>query len=198
MAWIAEQLLKIIGEHAPNECITEKRLVNLTKLKEKQVENAMRKLRKHELVVLTSPGCYRLTDAGKAALATEAALRSGPSGTYQTVRIHKNSLRRRVWHAIRIRKKFSIREIEPLVATGNEADIVNNIGKYLRALEKAGYLIKMKKREVGSVLTSNGHVRWWLPDESNTGPIAPVWRQDKNTLFDPNTGKEVSLCGENS
>ncbi len=198
MAWISEQLLKVIGEHAPNECITEKRLVNLTGLKEKQVENAMRKLRKHELVVLVAPGCYRLTDAGKEALATEAALRSGPSGSYQAVRIHKNSLRMRVWRAIRIRKKFSISEIEPLVATGNEADIVSNIGKYLRALEKAGYLIKMKKREAGSALTSNGHMRWWLPDENNTGPIAPIWRQAKNTLFDPNNGKEVPLCGENS
>lgn len=198
MAWIAEQLLKTIGQHALDECITEQKLVSLTRLKEKQVENAMRKLHQHKLIILTKPGCYRLTESGKEALATDAELRSGPNGSYQTVRIHKNSLRTRVWRAIRIRKKFSIPEIEPLVASGDEADIVSNIRKYMIALEKAGYLIRMRKREAGGTLTSNGHVRWWLPDESDTGPLAPVWRPSRNTLFDPNTGKEVTLCGDNS
>jgi hypothetical protein len=199
MAWIAEQLLKVIGSHAPDECITGEKLIELTKLKDRQVENATRKLHKHGLITLTAPGCYRLTSAGKETLATEnVQLRSGPRGSYQKVRIHKNSLRLRVWRAIRIRKKFSIPEIEPLVAQGDEKNVRSNIGKYLKVLEDAGYLVKMKKREAGSAPTSNGFVRWWLPDDKNTGPLAPIWRIEKGTVFDPNTGKEVSLCGENS
>jgi len=199
MAWIAEHLLKVIGEHAPDECITEERLVNLTRLKPMQVENAARKLRKHNLVMLTAPGCYRLTSAGKVALATEdARLRSGPRGAQPGVRIHRHSLRARVWRAIRIRRKFSIPEIEPLVLQGSEKNMRSNIGKYLKALELAGYLVKMKQREAGTALTSNGFARWWLPDDKNTGPIAPVWRPAKNVVFDQNTGEEVPLCGGHS
>lgn len=199
MAWIAEQLLKVIGKHAPDECITEDKLITLTKLKPRQVENATRKLRKHSLIILTAPGCFRLTNAGKTALASEGGrLRSGPRGQQPGARVHKNSLRARVWRAIRIRRKFSIPEIEPLVAQGVEKDVRSNIGKYIKALEEAGYLVKMRKREAGSALTSNGFCRWWLPDENDTGPLAPVWRPTKNTVFDPNNGKEVPLCGETS
>lgn len=199
MAWIADQLLKLIGEHALDECITESKLVALSKLKEKQVENAVCKLRKHGLVTRTAPGCYRLTSEGKEALAAEApVIRPGPKGTYQKVRIHRHSLRARVWRAIRIRRKFSIPEIEPLVLQGHEKNMRSNIGKYLKALELAGYLVRMKKREAGTAPTSNGFARWWLPDDKNTGPIAPVWRPARNVVFDQNTGEEVPLCGDHS
>ena len=72
----------------------------------------------------------------------------------------------------------------------------NNIGKYLKALEDARILIRMKRRSDGVDPTSNGHVRWWLPDDRDPGPIAPIWRPKKNTVYDPNSGKEVKLCGE--
>lgn len=198
MAWIAEQLLKIIDRHALDECITFDQLIWLSRLKPKQVENATYKLRKHGLITLTEPGCYRITSEGRQALADEDTnLRSGPHGSSQKERIHKKSLRTRIWRAIRIRKKFSLPELEPLVCTGHERDMRNNAGKYLKALESAGYLIKMKKVEAGTAPTSNGFARWWLPDDKNTGPIAPIWRPGKGVIFDPNIGEEV-LCGEKS
>lgn len=201
MAWIAEQLLSVIGSHAGKECITFERLVQLSKLKPRQVEHATLKLRKHsliEVVVCQYTSCYQLTRHGKTALASEAKLRSGPRGEQPGARVHKNSLRTRVWRAIRIRRKFSIPEIEPLVVNGDEKNVRNNIGKYMKALEEAGILVRMKLREDGVDPTSNGHVRWWLPDNKDPGPIAPIWRPTKNTVFDPNTGNEVPLCGENS
>ena len=110
MAWISEQLLTAIGKHAPDECITAQRLIALTGLDARQVDNAQRKLRNHGLIELTGPGCYRLTSAGKEALAASgAAVRSGPNGTQPGTRIFKDTLRSRVWRAIRIRRKFSVR-----------------------------------------------------------------------------------------
>lgn len=196
MAWIAEQLLTAIGQAAPQECITGAKLVALTSLDDKQVDNAARKLRKHGLLELTDPGCYRLTAAGKEALSAGKTLRSGPRNSGQArTRVWRDYLRARVWRAIRIRRKFSIPDLEMLVAQGGEKDIASNIGKYLRALERAGYLVKLPKREAGTALTSNGFMRWWLPDEKNTGPLAPVIRVARQTLYDPNLEQEVPLCG---
>ncbi|KIO49623.1 hypothetical protein [Nitrosospira sp. NpAV] len=197
MAWISEQLLTAIGKHALNECITDARLLALTGLNDKQVENSALKLRKHELIELTGPGCYRLTDAGREALAAgKANLRSGPKGGSRTnTRICKDTLRIRVWRAIRILRKFSIPDLELLVAQGGEKDIGSNIGKYVRALERAGYLIRLQKREAGTALTSNGFIRWWLPDDKDTGLHAPVLSVAKGALYDRNTEERRPLCG---
>lgn len=196
MAWLAEELLTAIGQAAPQDCITRAALILLTDLNDKQVDNATRKLRKHGLLDLTGPGCYRLTAAGTAALSAGKTLRSGPQGSGQPrKRVWQSTLRIRVWRAIRIRRKFSIPDLEMLAAQGDEKDIGSNIGKYLRALERAGYLVKLPKREAGTALTSNGFMRWWLPDEKDTGPKAPVIRSARKTLYDPNLEQEVPLCG---
>lgn len=194
MAWISEQLLTAIGKHAPDECITAQRLITLTGLDARQVDNAQRKLRNHGLIELTGPGCYRLTSTGKEALAAgSAAVRSGPNGTQPGTRIFKDTLRARVWRAIRVRRKFGMRDLEMLVAQGGERDISSNIGKYLRGLERAGYLVKLPRREAGTALTSNGFTRWWLPDDKDTGPRAPVLSAHKGTVYDPNTEQKIEL-----
>jgi len=194
MAWIAEQLLTAIAQHSPTECVTEARMCEITGLKPLQVERATLKLRKHELLVKTDMGCLQLTDAGREAAAAGKTLRSGPR-EWTAPKVNKESLRIRVWRAIRIRRKFSIPDLEMLVAQGGEKDIASNIGKYVRALEKSGYLMKMAKREAGTALTSNGFIRYWLSDDKDTGPLAPVWRKGKGTIYDPNTESEVPLCG---
>lgn len=192
MAWTAEQLLTAIAQASPDECITEARMVELTGLTAKQVEQAALKLRKHELLEKTGQGCHKLTDSGREAAAAGTTLRSGPR-RWTGPKVHKESLRLRVWRAIRIRRKFSIPDLEMLVAEGGEKDITSNIGKYIRALEKAGYLVKMAKREAGTAPTSNGHIRYWLQDEKDTGPLAPIWRVANGTVYDPNTEQEISL-----
>jgi hypothetical protein len=103
-------------------------------------------------------------------------------------------LRTRVWSAIRIRRKFSVAEIVPLVVSGTErGDCTSNVEKYIRALRKAGYLTVMVRKEPGSVPKSHGHQRYWLQDEKDTGPQAPVWRADFGTVYDPNTEAEVAI-----
>ena len=194
MAWIAEQLLEAIGRTAPRDCITEEAVMRITGLSARQVEQGILKLRQHGLVEKVSPGCHKLTDAGRAADAEGMILRSGPRGGGQTgKRIHKDTLRIRVWRAIRIRRKFSIPDLVALVAEGGERDIESNIRKYLSALTRAGILTELPRREAGTALTSNGYKRWWLRDEQDTGPAAPVWRQGANTVYDPNTETETAL-----
>ncbi|MBP9101481.1 MAG: hypothetical protein KBF68_08950 [Nitrosomonas sp.] len=193
MTWTSETIMRTIQTHMLNDCICNEKLVEMTGLKPKQVEDATQKLHKNGFIKRVEPGCYRITQAGIIALDAKQSMRSGPKGETLNVKLHKNSLRIRVWRAIRIRKSFSIPELEGIVAAGDEKDITSNIGKYLRALESAGYLIRMNKRLRGSSLTSNGFLRWRLDPLKDTGPLAPVWRQRKGSVFDPNNGEEITL-----
>lgn len=194
MAWTAETVLTAISQRQQHACVTEDDLALATQLSHKQIEHACLKLRKHGFIEKTALGCHTITDAGLEAIASGKTIRSGPKA-WTAPKVNKNSLRIKVWRAMRIRGKFSIPEITMLVAEGGEKDITSNIGKYVRALEKAGYLIKMPKREKGCGLTSNGHIRYWLVPTRDSGPQAPVWRVAKGAVFDPNTEMEHPLCG---
>ena len=196
MIWTSEIVLTAISLNhgVTTDCIREEFLVDLTKLTPTQVEQACLKLRKHGLLEKCDKGCHAVTDAGREAIAAGAKLRSGPK-SWTAPKVNKNSLRIKVWRAMRLRQKFSIPDLAMLVAEGGEKDIASNIGKYVRALCKAGVVIKMPKREAGTSLNSNGHIRYWLTPEKNTGPQAPVWRVGKQTIYDPNTEMELPLCG---
>lgn len=195
MVWTAEALLTAIGAAAPDECITEERLIEITGLEPRQIEGASLRLRKHEFVERVEPGCLRLTDAGREAIAAGTRVRSGPKGRQPGPRMFKNTLRMRVWSSLRLRKKASVADIVMLAAGDGprEKDMESNISHYLRALARAGYVMKMPRREPGSALTSNGFARWMLLKD--TGPLAPVWRPKINAIYDPNTDTETPLCG---
>ena len=193
MTWTSEKILAAIGQYAPDECITEKRLVELTEYADRQVENALKKLMDHGFVERTAPGCYLLTDAGRMAVESGVKIRSG-SKKEKKPRVYKATLRTKVWRAFRNRKKLSVPEIEQLVCTGQEKNARNNIHHYVKLLEEAGYIVKMKKKMTGTSPTSNGFARWLLLEEKNTGPLAPMYRTKKMVMYDPNTEEEISLC----
>lgn len=195
MIWTSSTILTAISDAYHIDCVREADLVEKTGLTETQVERACLKLRQHGLLEKCGQGCHTITDAGRVAMAEGKQITSGAKGKRQAPRVNKNSLRIKVWRAMRIRSKFSIPELTMLVAQGGEKDIASNIGKYIRALQKAGYLVEMGKREKGSAITSNGHKRYWLLPERNTGMHAPVWRVSANTVYDPNTELEHALCG---
>ena len=180
MAWNGEKLLTAIGESNPRHCISEARLVELTGLNAKQVKQTASTLIGNGLMEKTIKGCLRLTSAGRQAVESGASIRNR--------RALKDTLRVRVWRAIRIRRKFTVPDIIGLVADETaRGDITSNVQKYVRALWKAGYLMEMQKREQGTSLTSNGYKRYWLYDLKDTGPQAPVWSVEKQTVYDPNT-----------
>lgn len=193
MTWIAEQLMQAIQSHNRQECITYQRLHEITGLEPKQIQNASSVLERNGFVTRTAPGCLYVTKTGLIALEQGKTIRSGPKKPEERTRRAKSSRRIDAWHAIRIKKEcaFTLNDIISLIARGNEKDINANIGKYIATLESAGYLMKMSKRIRGTAPTSNGFVRWRLVKD--TGPEAPIWRTSRGTIFDPNTGEEITL-----
>lgn len=192
MIWTAEKLLNAIAEASPKECVTETRMAELTGLTPLQVEKAALKLHKHLLLEKTSRGCHKLTEAGIAAAAEGKRLRSGPT-EWVGPKVHKDSIRIRAWRAMKLKGKFSLPDLCMLCAKGGEKDIYSNLRKYVKALEDAGYLIRLSLRESGTAITSNGNVRWWLSPEKVTGLQAPVWSAKNKTIYDPNTEETISL-----
>lgn len=195
MAWIAEQVLQAIRDDRICDCITEDRLMMTTSLSRRQVQQSCRLLRASGLLEKTEAGCHSITRAGLEAIKAGARYRSGPKDAKQNgKRIWKDTCRIRIWRAMRIRRKFTVPEIIILVADGSErGDVTSNVQKYVRALARAGYLVELPRREAGSAPTSNGYKRWWLRDDKDSGPQAPVWRLERGTVYDPNTRVEVAI-----
>lgn len=96
-------------------------------------------------------------------------------------------LRQRAWWVMRRRVRFSLQELLATLADGSERDAKGNLGKYVRALERAGILRRESERAPGAALTSNGHLVYVLV--VNHGRKAPVWRQKAGEVYDPNSGK---------
>jgi hypothetical protein len=99
---------------------------------------------------------------------------------------------------MKLKGKFSLPDLCMLCAKGGEKDIYSNLRKYVKALEDAGYLIRLSLRDSGIATTSNGNVRWWLSPEKVTGLQAPVWSAKSKTVYDPNTEETISLKPQGS
>ncbi len=192
MPWTTENLLQAVAQSAPSECITEARMVEISGLSAKQIENTAANLRRHGFLTRTGQGCHKLTTAGRDALSAGVRLRSGPKGKETGHRRRDPGLRQRVWNALRTGKKLTIDDILMRVVEGTERDAYSNVRKYIRALARAGYVRDMPVREPKLNLTSNGCVRWLLV--SDTGMEAPVWRVSRDTIWDPNLEEEIILA----
>jgi len=94
-------------------------------------------------------------------------------------------LRQRAWWVMRKRVSFTVPELLATLADGTERDAISNLGKYVRALEKAGILKRDVKRQAGSALTSPGMLRYEM--RLDVGRKAPVWRAKACAVYDPNS-----------
>lgn len=94
-------------------------------------------------------------------------------------------LRPRAWWVMRRRISFTVQELLATLANGTEKDALGNLGKYVRALEKAGIVKREARLQAGSAITSPGMLRYQLV--VNSGRKAPVWRAQNNTVYDPNS-----------
>jgi hypothetical protein len=192
MTWTSQHLLNAVAQAASDDCITETRMAELTGMKPIQVERSAFKLRQHGFMTRVGQGCHQLTPAGRAAYEAGIKLTSGPTGPQASGQRKRHpGLRQRVWNVLRLGRKVSVEDILLLVVQGGEKDPTSNVGKYLRALARAGYVRRMPIRETPSNLTSNGAIRWWLI--SDTGALAPVWRTSRDVIHDPNLDQDIPM-----
>jgi hypothetical protein len=173
-------------------CLTIDRLAEvLTGMARRQLTNAAARLIERGLVERVERGCFRLTGDGRAAQASGVVIKSGPRGPMQRKRPVRDSLNTRLWRAIRLRRKFTIPALLEL-AVRDETSPRHGAERFVRALERAGYLHRLPKREAGTSPTSNGHVRWVLVRD--TGSLPPMPRRD-GAVYDPNTGEVMPCTG---
>ncbi len=183
------QLLHVFGE-AGEGGTTLGALETATSMSRKAIIAATGVLNQRGLLERLALGSYRLTAAGRLALEGGIEIKPGPKGE-RSPKQHRHCLRARLWRGMRALGKFGIDDLLLRAAQGDEADARNNAVKYINALERAGYLIRMKHRLPGEAKTSNGFTRWILI--KNTGPKPPVWQLRQGRVFDPNTGDSVDL-----
>lgn len=179
------QLLRLIGE----SCVTLQHLVDQTERLPRAVSKAMCRLIARELVERLEVGCFQITAKGQAAIASGAVLKSGPRGPHSGRRIAvRDTLRQRAWNAMRLARRFTVRDIAMVSARGGERDPVENISAYFYALQRGGYLQKVGV-EPGTSITSNGFARYALIID--TGHRAPVYSAKHRKILDYNTGGDV-------
>ncbi|MBF0094908.1 MAG: MarR family transcriptional regulator [Alphaproteobacteria bacterium] len=143
------------------------------------------------LVERVAVGCFRLTEAGRASKADGSVeLRSGPRGSVEKKRVVAGSLRARLWHAIRICKKFTIGDLLERAAR-EERQPKASASVYLQHLVAARYVRVLPQRLPGHKPGSTGYLRYVLLRD--TGPLPPLVRKNRSELFDPNTG-EATPC----
>lgn len=188
--WVTEKILGAIG--AADDCVTVAEIAAATEVGRRQVARSCGLLLRRGLVARKRRGRYALTEAGRAALEAGAKLRSGPKGAHEgRPSPRSGTFRERLWRALRLLEKATVPELVTLAAKGDERDPVNSAQRFLRVLDRAGYVVPLKRRAPGTAPTSNGHKRWVLV--KNTGPLAPVHRQSRKAVFDPNTGQTISI-----
>jgi len=109
-------------------------------------------------------------------------------------RTRSYGLRARAWWVMRETRRFTLADLLDIVADGGERDAASNLGKYVRALTRAG-IITDAGREKPASLTDNGRKRYRLAID--VGPKAPVWRASRAEVYDPNSGAVYRLpCRE--
>lgn len=186
MIWVAQQVLTTLGAAADPGLRFDQLAASVTAGGNGLVD-CLGRLRRRKLVELDARR-YRLTAAGRAFLSAGKPLVSGRRGPCANRRLVKNTLRERVWRAIRLRRKFSALEITPLAVKGDERNPDDNIRKYLHQLKRAGFLAELPTRQRGDTPAGAGFKRYLLVRDS--GPQAPRWLPARGVVYDPNTEQE--------
>ena len=194
MAPLGDDLLTALAGAPLGEAVAVQALADATGLTNRAVCNGLATLQRHHLVEAIRRGHYRLTDAGRQAAMDGRAPTSGPNGpTGPRLGRRKSTLRDRVWSALRMERSATVPDLLRAASSGAERAAAGNIGRYLRTLERAGYVVAKPRRRPGAALTSPGHICWLLVRD--TGPRAPrIRRVDGGWLVsDPNNG-EATPC----
>lgn len=156
------------------------------------VIDAVQQLKRRGFVTIDAPGFYQVTVPGMAWVESGRMIKGGQ--TSARPRTVTRGLRQRAWWVIRARKSVTLPELMSTLAEGGERDAAGNLGRYLRVLERSGFLRSSVQRATGCALTSPGHKRYRLVRDN--GRLAPVLRQTAGVVFDPNTGKTFPMTAQ--
>lgn len=119
-------------------------------------------------------GVYRATEKGLAAL--KAGLRHGGKPGMSVER-YRTSLRSRAWNLMRIKMWLSVDDMLMTLADGSEKSAERDLRRYVRALQKAGYVERSARNPQLFRLVNN------------TGRNAPAYNTKRETVTDTNTGE---------
>lgn len=173
---------------AGGSCLTTAQLTQGVGVDRRKVATACGKLVSRGWIVRRERGCFVLSAEGRRALDAGETITSGPNGPLSQDRPRRNRKqtdRDLIWRTIRIQQKFSVADLETVSGASRD-----NVSRYVWALEKAGYLIKLR-REPGTSPTSNGFGRWTLINDP--GGLPPIWRPRRREVYDPNSGHTIEV-----
>jgi hypothetical protein len=116
---------------------------------------------------------------------------SSPSGARRPV---ADTLRQRGWTAMRISGRFTVGSIAVLARRSTDKYPEDELRRYFRALQRAGYLVLLPTRAGEAKAGAAAPQQWRLIRD--TGPQAPVLRKRGTLMFDPNLSEHVEVVRE--
>lgn len=166
-------------------------IATATSLDIDQVWKSCETLVKNKLITRPERGVYRITEAGKAAITHGKGCMPGPKAPTGPVSRRRNTFTQRLWNALRIEQKGTIGGFVSMILQEDEDEqaAMTAAQKYICALCRANYMVRLPGRSRGTAVTSNGYVRYLLV--VNSGPKAPMVRRIEKSIFDPNVDQVV-------
>lgn len=125
----------------------------------------------------------RLLEAGK-------GIHHGPKGP-RALEQDGTSLRSRLWRALRLLHKASVRDLLELAERGTEGNAAMNAKDYLNALVRSGHLSRVRKG-VPEPPATTPPTRYCLVRD--TGPMPPQWNKRQRRIYDPNTQESFDVA----
>ncbi|MBF0454975.1 MAG: hypothetical protein HQL72_09220 [Magnetococcales bacterium] len=188
-AWVSDaiiaELLRVNGGLANSA------LAAATGYGGKQISNALETLKRRAWVRYVSPAWF-LTDSGLQAAKSGESVRCGDRGKAGVRVSERRTFRDCAWRMLNnMGGSATIDELLPLLGKEESRSHHHNLSGYFNALCATGLITRNSRPVKGIALTSPGAVEWILLDY--TGPKAPIWRQSKGEIFDPNSGEIYPL-----
>ncbi len=180
-------LQKEIAEKIGDMCLSNSDILSVMEgtASARQVNSSLCKLVTHGLVERMEKGCYQLTKKGFEALVSDNFYAEHNTAPRPCYKARPRNARDRIWQAMRILQKFTMADLAIRAET-----TCNNVSKYLRPLEKAGYISFLRKAGDDKA-TSNGVNVYLLM--RNTGEKRPLYKARFNWVIDQNTGEKREI-----
>ncbi|HEX9844790.1 MAG TPA: helix-turn-helix domain-containing protein, partial [bacterium] len=138
----ATHIMELLGQE-PEDGWSATELAEATGQKDKSVCRSLRALERRGLAQRTGNRRWRITDAGREALNAPGGFVLKRSRPRKAALCFTGTLQSRLWRAMRMTKKFSVDDLVLRAAGGNEANPRNSASRYLNALERAGYVVRL-------------------------------------------------------